>query len=76
MSPKFKTLHEAIIEVLKRNRSASFEEIATIIAEENLWIRKSDGTFPKAFQIHLRTTVNKRYKDLFVQLNEGTISIK
>lgn len=76
MMPKFKTLHEAIADVLKRKRSASFEEIATAIAEENLWKRRSDQAYPDVFQIKLRTIVHKQYKLLFEEVSEGVIKLK
>lgn len=72
---KFSTLHEAILFVLKDKQPKSFEEIATIIAEKNLWRRKSDGAFPKSFQIKLRTTVSKKYKSFFELTKNGNVRI-
>ena len=63
---KFETLHEAIIYLLsKERRPYTFEEIASLIKKENLWKRPSDGLSPQAFQIRLRTVIQKKYKDQF-----------
>lgn len=75
MKAKFETLHTAIVDVLERRGKSSFEEISLIIKTENLWKRKSDGAFPEAFQIKLRTTVNKRYKTMFKIENENYITL-
>jgi hypothetical protein len=70
----FKTLHEAIIDVLKRNKKPmSFEEIAAAIKKKNLWKRPSDGTYPEAFQIRLRTVVRATYKKYFKQQSDSKI---
>ena len=70
------TLHEAIIFVLKQsNKPMSFEQIALEIKNKNLWKRKSDNQYPEAFQIRLRTCVQKKYKPLFNQVSETEIQL-
>lgn len=61
------TLHQAIINVLtsNNNKFMSFEEIADEIKEQDLWKRPSDGSYPPAYQIKLRTVVSSQYKHLF-----------
>jgi hypothetical protein len=76
LNTKFKTLHEAIIHVLTKHSSASYEEIAATIEKENLWLRKGDQTYPQSFQIRLRTTVSRKYKHLFTTLVNGKIALK
>lgn len=73
-----KTLHEAIIYVLKdkAEKSASFQEIADEIQKNNLWERPSDGQSPEDFQIRLRTTVQAKYKDLFEEISKDIIRLK
>lgn len=75
MKAKFETLYAVIVDVLERRGALSFEEISLIIKTENLWKRKSDSEFPEAFQIKLRTTVNKRYKTMFKIENENYITL-
>ena len=67
METKFKTLHEAIIDVLTENNNEfmTFEEIADEIKSKDLWKRPSDGEYPPSYQIRLRTIVQKRYKNFF-----------
>lgn len=73
---KFKTLHEAIIDVLKRNKKAmSFDEVATAIKKEDLWKRPSDNIYPQAFQIRLRTVVRATYKKYFKQQSDEKIGL-
>lgn len=76
MNTKFKTLHQAIMYVLKDGKAKSFEEISQAIADQNLWRRKKDGNFPVAFQIRLRTVANKHYRNLFKVSNDGKIKLK
>ncbi len=61
---KFKTLHEAINFVLKKNNNQfmSFEEISNAIEKQRLWERPSNNQFPPPYQIKLRTVVSKKYK--------------
>lgn len=74
-STKFRTLHEAIIFVLSDKKPLTFEEIAVYIEKQNLWRRKSDGNFPKSFQIKLRTTVSKKYKHFFVLVGNDSVQL-
>lgn len=73
---KYKTLHEAIVSVLRREAEPmTFEEIAIAIKKGDLWRRRVDNLHPQAFQIRLRTRVQKKYKHLFKQVDEKTIGL-
>lgn len=70
------TLHDAIITVLKEKGSQmSYEEIANVINKEKLYLRR-DKELLQAFQVRLRTFVQKKYKPLFIVDDErGTVSL-
>mgnify|MGYP001580805843 CR=1 FL=1 len=71
-------LHEAVAVVLlkKRNRTASFSEIAAEIEKRSLFpIRK--GNIPLAKQIELRTAIkSSKYMDWFVFTKPDILTLK
>lgn len=72
------SLHEAIVIALinKPNRTASFEEIASIVTQRNLFPERK-GNIPMSTQIMLRSTKSSgRYKHLFEELSDGVIRLK
>lgn len=71
-----KTLHEAIIQVLKdSDKPMSYNDIADKINSTKLFIRPSDGQPVQAFQIRLRTFVSNSYKHLF-EVKENMVKLK
>ena len=75
---KCETLHEAIDKVLDKNdcEFMTFEEIAEQIKEQDLWKRPTDGQYPPPYQIKLRTTVQKDYKQRYEFKKPNEIRLK
>ncbi len=63
---KFRTLHEAMVEVLRTSGRGwmARDEIAREIASRGLWRRPGDGRPPPSYQIRLRAR-NSKYQHLF-----------
>jgi hypothetical protein len=71
-------LHEAIAVVLlsKKNRTATFEEIASEINNRQLYTRK-DGTPLPAYQVKQRSTLsNGQYHHMFEQMGDTSIRLR
>lgn len=71
---RYSTLHEAIVFLLKGNKTLSFSEIARFIQEGDLWRRPSDGKFPQIKQIKDRTLY--KYSNLFIKIGNDKLKLK
>lgn len=71
-----RTLHEAMIEVLRGRGWLPLGEVADEIASRGLWRRPSDGAYPEARQIRRRAEQSHgQYQHLF-EVGEGKIRLR